>query len=100
MLHVSLRRSGGSPGTHTSLRSRGRERALFFLGRHWQARNLHIDGAQVGPAREIEGFPVITAKGEISGRRRPVDDAAQLFALRIYDPYPPRSTTIDVAFPI
>src|SRR6266700_6267435 len=52
----------------------------------------------MGPARKIEGFPVLTAKGEIRGRGLPVDDTAQLFALWIHDPYPPGSTTIDVAF--
>src|SRR5215467_15808121 len=54
----------------------------------------------MGPARKVEGFPVLTPKGEIGGRGRPVDDAAQLFALWIQDPYSPGAPTINVAFPI
>src|SRR5262249_56262738 len=54
----------------------------------------------MGAARKVEGFPVLTPKGEIGGGGRPVDDAAELFALWIQDPYPPGASTIDVAFPI
>src|ERR1051325_4340247 len=54
----------------------------------------------MGPARKVEGFPVLTAKGEIRGRGRPVDDTAPLFSLWIQDPYSPGAPAIDVAFPI
>src|SRR6202030_3943773 len=62
--------------------------------------DLHVDGAQMVAAGEIEGLPVVAAKSEVGGRRRPVDDAAQLFAVWIHDPKPARSTAIDIALDI
>jgi hypothetical protein len=47
-------------------------------------------------AGEIEGLPVVAAKSEVGGRRRPMDDAAQLFAMWVHDPKPARSTAIDI----
>jgi hypothetical protein len=54
---------------------------LFFLEWHRDAGDFHIDGAQMVAARKIEGLPVITAKGEVGGRRCPVNDATELFAV-------------------
>src|ERR1700719_3363183 len=51
-------------------------------------------------AGEIEGLPVVAAKSEVGGGRRPVDYAAQLFAVWIHDPKPARSTAIDIALDI
>ena len=61
-------------------------RPLFFLSRHRHARNLHLDGAQVIPAGEVQGLPVIATKGQVGRGRRPVHDATQLFATRVHDP--------------
>ena len=51
-------------------------------------------------AGEIEGLPVVAAKGEVGGGRRPVNDAAQLSAVWIHDPKPTRSTAMVVSFQV
>src|SRR6266446_1545418 len=51
-------------------------------------------------AGEIEGLPVVAAKSEVGGGRRPVDYATQLFAVWIHDPKPARSAAIDVPLDI
>ena len=46
-------------------------RAIFLeLGRHGKARNLHLDRAQVGPTGEVQGLPVLAAKGQVGGGGR------------------------------
>lgn len=62
----------------------GRERPLFL--RYRDAGNFHVDGAQMVPAGEVQGFPVIATEAQISSSRRSVHDPAQLFPLRIHDP--------------
>src|SRR5262249_14751972 len=73
---------------------------LFFLSRHRHARNLHLDRTELGPGGKEQRFPVLTAKGQIRRGGRPVEVAAQLLAVRIQYPYPPRAATIHVAFPV
>src|ERR1700738_1371015 len=51
-------------------------------------------------AGEIEGLPVVAAKSEVGGGRRPVNYAAQLFAVWIHDPKPACSAAIDIPFDI
>src|SRR6266853_5772294 len=91
------RRDGGDP---RRLEAKGRKGPLFLLGRHRNAWDFHIDGAQMVAAGEIEGLPVVAAKSEVGGGRRPVDYAAQLFAVWIHDPKPARSAAIDIALDI
>src|SRR5215470_781387 len=51
-------------------------------------------------AREIEGLPVVAAKGEVGRGRGAVDDAAELFAIAIHDPDSARAAAINTAFDI
>jgi hypothetical protein len=51
-------------------------------------------------AGEIEGFPIVPAKGNVGGGGSAVHDAAELFALGVHDPDAASSTTIDVALGI
>src|SRR5882762_4383323 len=80
--------------------SRGRKGLLFLLGRHRDARDFHVDGAQMVSAGEIEGLPVVAAKSEVGGSRRPVDYATQLLAMWVHDPKPARSAAIDIPLDI
>ena len=50
----------------------------------------------MGATGEVQGFPVLAAKGDVRGRGSAVHDATQLFPARVQDPYTPRSTTIDI----
>src|SRR5207247_1519153 len=68
--------------------------------RHRDAGNLHVDRAEVVAAGEVQGRPVVAAKRHVGGGGSPVNDAAELFAIRIHDPYPARSATIDIAFDV
>src|SRR3984893_16784756 len=45
----------------------------------------------------MKGFPVIAAERYIGSRRMPVDNATELLALRIHDPYSPCAAAIHVA---
>jgi len=38
---------------------------LLCQHRHWDARNLHVDRAQLVPAGKVEGFPVGAAEADI-----------------------------------
>src|SRR5215472_7711539 len=49
---------------------------------------------------EIEGFPIVAAKGNVGGGGSSVHDAAELFAVGIHDPDAAGATTIDVALGI
>jgi hypothetical protein len=51
-------------------------------------------------AGEIEGLPVVAAKGEVGRSRGSVDDATELLAVWIHDPKPARSTATDIALNI
>src|SRR6266436_8642154 len=70
------------------------------FGRHRETWYLYVDRAEVVAAGEVQGFPVIAAEGDIGGGGSAVDDAAQLLAVRVHDPYSARPAAIDVAFHI
>src|SRR5271170_6932168 len=76
------------------------EPPLALLRRHGQTCNLHVDGAQMVAAGEVQGLPVVAAEGDIGGGRSAVDDAAELLALRVHDPDPTGATAIDIALDI
>src|SRR6202040_2053082 len=71
---------------------------LFY--RHRDAGDPHLDRAEVAPAGEIEGPPIVAAKGEVGRRRSAMDDTAELLAIRVHDPDPAGAAAIDVAFDI
>ena len=75
-------------------------RGVMPFGRHWETWYLYVDRAEVVAAGEVQGLPVIAAEGDIGGGGSAVDDAAQLLAVRVHDPYSARSAAIDVAFHI
>src|SRR4029453_8606115 len=85
-----------SAGTWPPWSHKSRGRPLWFLGRYRDTRDLHVDGEQVGPGSEIEGFPVVTAKAHVRCRGLPMDDAAELCALRIQYPESARTAAIDI----
>src|SRR4051794_38424169 len=68
--------------------------------RHRNAGNFHLDAAEVVAAGEVERLPVATAKGDVGGRRRTMDDAAELLALRVHDPDAAGAAAIDIPFDI
>src|SRR3954468_20600705 len=77
-----------------------RECLLFFLRWYGNTRDLHVDGAQMISAGEVEGFPIIASKRQIGGGRCAMYNAAQLSPLRIHGPYPTGAATVDVPFNI
>src|SRR6202011_1800829 len=83
----SRRASGGSPGSLSRYR-------------HRHARDLYVDRAEVGAAREIEGLPIISAKRDVSGCRLAMHDAAEFLAAWVHDPDAARAAAIDIAFDV
>src|SRR5262245_17890214 len=73
---------------------------LTLRGGHGKAGNLEADRAQVVPAREVEGLPVVAAESQIGGGGRPVNDAAELLAAPIHDPDSPGPAAVHVALRI
>src|ERR1700676_2172296 len=73
---------------------------LNRLYRDRDAGDFNLDGAEVVSAAEIQGFPVVAAKGHVGRGGRAMHDAAELFALRVHDPDPAGAAAIDIAFDI
>src|SRR5438093_793726 len=85
------------PNLQTSDAGFSRVQALRFLHRrHWNARNLHIDGEERAPGGEVEGLPVVAAEGHVGRRRLAVNDAAELLAFGIQDVKTAGAAGIDV----
>src|SRR4030095_16845946 len=78
-------------------RPRRRLTPLLLADRHRDAGNLHVDGAQVAPAGEVQRLPVVAAEGDVRRGRRAVDDAAELLAVRIHAPDAAGAAAVDVA---
>jgi len=66
------------------------ENTAYVSASHGKARYLHIDGAQVVSGGEVQGFPVVTAKGEVGGGGAPWTMRPSFFPLgsRIQSPGP------------
>src|SRR6478672_10376792 len=67
-------------------------------GRRRDSGDLHPNRTQMVATGEIEGFPVVAAKGDIGRRRRAVDDAAEFFAGPVHDVNAAGAAAVNIAF--
>src|SRR6202048_4492813 len=81
-------------------RADGRGRPLSFWGWHRNTGNFYLNGAEMVSTGEVEGLPVVAAKGQISGGRRSVHDAGELLALWVDDPQPASAAAINVSLDV
>src|SRR6186713_1318027 len=68
----------------------------FFLRRHRNARDLHVDREERAAGGEVECLPVVAAERHVGRRRLTVDDTAELLSGFVHDVEAAAAAGIDV----